>query len=93
MQIYDHVNLTVDNCKLTTAKRYAIKYAGNEGFTCTVKNCSVSNCEYTVELGSDLYPGSKYTVNFENNTLASGIFDYKIANAENAIINGGVAKQ
>lgn len=93
MQIYGHVNLTIDNCKLMTAKRYALKYAGNEGFACTVKNCDVSNCEYTVELGSTMYPGSKYTVNFENNTLASGIFDYKIANAENATINGGVAKQ
>lgn len=93
MQIYGHVNLTVDNCKLTTAKRYALKYAGNEGFTCSVKNCNVSNCEYTVELGSANYPGSKYIVNFENNTLASGIADYKIAHAEDATINGGVAKQ
>ena len=93
MQIYGHVNLTVDNCKLTTAKRYALKYAGNEGFTCSVKNCNVSNCEYTVELGSADYPGSKYIVNFENNTLASGIADYKIAHTEDATINGGVAKQ
>ena len=38
------------------------------------------------------YPGSKYIVNFENNTLAAGVADYKIANAEDATINGGVAK-
>ncbi len=92
MQIYGHVDLAVLNCKLATAKRYAIKYAANEGYTANIKNCEVSNCEYTVELGSADYPGSKYTVNFENNTLAGGIADYKIAHEEGAAINGGVAK-
>lgn len=92
MQIYGHVNLTVDGCTLKTAKRYAIKYVGNENYTATIRNNNVSGCEYTVELGSSVYPGSKYTVNFANNTLASGIADYYIANAENATINGGVAK-
>ena len=92
MQIYGHVNLTVDGCTLRTAKRYAIKYAGNENYTATIRNNNVSGCEYTVELGSSVYPGSKYTVNFANNTLASGIADYYIAHAENATINGGVAK-
>ena len=92
MQIYGHVDLTVDGCTLTTAKRYAIKYVGNESFTATFRNNQVSNCEYTVELGSAVYPGSKYIVNFENNTLAPGIADYKIAHAEDATINGGTAK-
>ena len=91
MQIYGHVNLDVKNCKLATAKRYAIKYVGNEGYVATIKNCNVSNCNYTVELGSDTYPGSKYVVNFEGNTLADGIADYKIANDEGATINGGIA--
>ena len=91
MQIYGHVNLDVQNCRLATAKRYAIKYVGNEGYVATIKNCNVSNCKYTVELGSDLYPGSKYVVNFEGNTLAEGIVDYKIANDEGATINGGIA--
>ena len=91
MQIYGHVNLDVQNCRLATAKRYAIKYVGNEGYVATIKNCNVSNCKYTVELGSGVYPGSKYAVNFEGNTLAEGIADYKIANAEGATVNGGVA--
>ena len=91
MQIYGHVNLDVQNCRLATAKRYAIKYVGNEGYVATIKNCNVSNCKYTVELGSDLYPGSKYVVNFEGNNLAEGIVDYKIANDEGATINGGIA--
>lgn len=91
MQIYGHVNLDVQNCRLATAKRYAIKYVGNEGYVATIKNCNVSNCKYTVELGSDVYPGSKYVVNFEGNTLAEGIADYKIANDEGATVNGGVA--
>ena len=91
MQIYGHVNLDVQNCRLATAKRYAIKYVGNEGYVATIKNCNVSNCKYTVELGSADYPGSKYVVNFEGNTLAEGIVDYKIANDEGATINGGIA--
>ena len=91
MQIYGHVNLDVKNCRLATAKRYAIKYVGNEGYVATIKNCNVSNCNYTVELGSDTYPGSKYVVNFEGNTLADGIADYKIANDEGATVNGGIA--
>ena len=91
MQIYGHVNLDVQNCRLATAKRYAIKYVGNEGYVATIKNCNVSNCKYTVELGSDVYPGSKYVVNFEGNTLAEGIVDYKIANDEGATVNGGIA--
>ena len=91
MQIYGHVNLDVQNCRLATAKRYAIKYVGNEGYVATIKNCNVSNCKYTVELGSGEYPGSKYVVNFDGNTLAEGIADYKIANDEGATINGGVA--
>lgn len=92
MQIYGHVNLTVDNCTLTTAKRYAIKYAANENYTATIRNNTVSNCQYTVELGSAGYPGSKYKVFFENNHLASGIADYKIAHNEDAIISGGTEK-
>ena len=52
----------------------------------------MSNCVYTVELGSADYPGSKYTVNFEGNTLAEGIADYKVAHEEGAVINGGKAK-
>ena len=91
MQIYGHVNLDVKNCKLATAYRYAIKYVGNEGYVATIKNCNVSNCKYTVELGSGTYPGSKYVVNFEGNTLAVGIADYHVANDENATVNGGIA--
>ena len=86
MQIYDHVNLDVDNCTFTTAKRYALKYAANEGFVANIKNCKVSNCQYIVELGSSEYPGNKYTVNFVNNELASGVNNYKIANEEGATI-------
>ena len=92
MQIYGHVDLNVLNCKLSTAKRYALKYVANEGYTANIKNCEVSNCAYTVELGSADYPGSKYTVNFEGNTLAEGIADYKVAHEEGAVINGGKAK-
>ncbi len=92
MQIYGHVDLDVLNCKLSTAKRYALKYVANEGYTANIKNCEVSNCVYTVELGSADYPGSKYTVNFEGNTLAEGIADYKVAHEEGAVINGGKAK-
>ena len=87
MQIYGHVDLLVEDCTFTTAKRYAIKYAANEGFTATFRNNNVSNCNYIVELGSSDYPGSKYTVNFENNTLAEGVADYKIAHEEGAVIN------
>lgn len=92
MQIYGHVNLTVENCTLTTAKRYAIKYVGKENYTATIRNNNVSNCQYTVELGSADYSGSKYKVFFENNHLASGIADYKIAHDEDATISGGTAK-
>ena len=91
MQIYGYVNLDVQNCRLATAKRYALKYVGNEGYVATIKNCNVSNCKYTVELGSAVYPGSKYVVNFEGNTLAEGIADYHVANDENATVNGGIA--
>lgn len=91
MQIYGYVNLDVDKCTFTTAKRYALKYAANEGFIANIKKCKVSNCKYTVELGSDQYPGSKYTVNFENNQLASGVADYKVAHEEGATIKGGTA--
>ena len=91
MQIYGYVNLDVQNCRLATANRYALKYVGNEGYVATIKNCNVSNCKYTVELGSAVYPGSKYVVNFEGNTLAEGIADYHVANDENATVNGGIA--
>ena len=91
MQIYDHVDLDVDGCTFTTAKRYAIKYAAEEGCVANIKNNKVSNCQYIVELGSSEYPGTKYTVNFENNILDSGIADYKVAHEEGATINGGTA--
>lgn len=93
MQIYDHVNLDVTNCTLSTVYRYAIKYAGNEGYTANIKNNNVSNCLYMVELGSSEYPGSKYIVNFKNNILGKGIADYKVANEEGATINGGTKKE
>ena len=86
MQIYGHVNLDVDKCTFSTAKRYALKYAAKEGFVANIKNCRVSNCQYIVELGSSEYPGNNYTVNFENNQLASGVTNYKIANEEDATI-------
>ena len=89
MQIYDNVNLTVENCIFTTKKRYALKYVGKDGNTAILKNNSVSNCEFMVELGSSTYPGSNYTVTFENNTLADGVYEYKVANEESATIHGG----
>lgn len=93
MQIYGHVNLDVIGCTLSTANRYALKYVGNEGYTANIKNNNVSNCQYTVELGSSEYPGSKYTVNFEGNNLGQGIADYKVAHEEGATINGGTEKE
>ena len=93
MQIYGHVNLDVIGCTLSTAKRYALKYVGNEGYTANIKNNNVSNCQYTVELGSSEYSGSNYTVNFEGNTLGQGIADYKVAHEEGATINGGTKKE
>ena len=91
MQIYGHVNLTVENCTFMTKKRYALKYAGKDGNTAILKNNTVSNCEYMVELGSSTYPGSNYTVTFDSNTLAEGIYNYKVANEEGATINGGTS--
>ena len=92
MQVYGHVDLTVDSCVLSTAKRYAVKYAGKEGNTAIFRNNNVSNCKHMVQVGDTAYPGSKYTVNFENNTLAEGIADYKLEHEENAVINGGIAE-
>lgn len=92
MQIYGKVKLDINNCTFTTAKRYSLKYVGGKGSTANIKNNKVSNCKYMVEVGSSDYPGENYFINFENNTLSSGIAEYKIANKkEGAVINGGNA--
>lgn len=93
MQIYGNVNLSVEDCTFTTKKDYSLKYVGNEGNTALFKGNTVSNSEYMVELGSSAYPGSKYTVTFENNILDEGIADYCVANDEDATIIGGTSAE
>lgn len=69
MQIYGHYNIDVEGCTFTTAKRYSLKYVAEDGYTATLKNNIVTNAESFVEIGSNIYPGTKYTINFEGNTL------------------------
>ncbi len=69
MQIYGHYNIDVEGCTFTTAKRYSLKYVGNENCVATLKNNIVKNANYFVEIGSEPYKGTKYTINFEGNTL------------------------
>ena len=69
MQIYGHYNIDVEGCTFTTAKRYSLKYVGNENCVATLKNNIVKNAKYFVEIGSEPYKGTKYTINYEGNTL------------------------
>ena len=69
MQIYGHYNIDVEGCTFTTAKRYSLKYVAKEGCTANLKNNIVKNAEYFVEIGSEPYKGTKYTINYEGNTL------------------------
>lgn len=69
MQIYGHYNIDVEGCTFTTAKRYSLKYVGNENCVATLKNNIVKNANYFVEIGSEPYKGTKYTINYEGNTL------------------------
>ncbi|MDY2942841.1 MAG: hypothetical protein SOT07_03995, partial [Paludibacteraceae bacterium] len=81
MQIYDNVELVVDGCTFLTAKRYSLKYVGKNSKG-VFKNNTISNASTCfVELGSATYPGANYSAQFYNNTLASGIAEYVVADA------------
>ena len=69
MQIYGHYNIDVEGCTFTTAKRYSLKYVAQEGCVANLKNNIVKNANYFVEIGSEPYKGTKYTINYEGNTL------------------------
>lgn len=69
MQIYGHYNIDVEDCTFTTAKRYSLKYVAQEGCVANLKNNIVKNAKYFVEIGSEPYKGTKYTINYEGNTL------------------------
>ena len=87
MQIYGHVNMQVNNCTFNTKKDYTLKYVAENGNEATFSNNTVNNSKNFVQLGSDVYPGSNYTVNISNNTLGNGVNTHKIANPENQTIN------
>ena len=77
MQIYGHYNLNVEGCTFTTPKRYSIKYVGQENCTATLTNNTVKNAAKAfVEIGSDQYKGTGYTINIKNNKFGSGIAAY-----------------
>ena len=82
MQIYGNVNLTVDNCTFTTPKRYSLKYVGGENNNAVLRNNTVSNARYVVELGASTYPGRNYTTAFYNTTLNGDVTYYSVANEE-----------
>lgn len=86
MQIYGHVDLTVENCTFNTYKDYSLKYVGEEGHTATFSNNKVYNTEYFVELGSSAYPGKDCIVRFAGSTLGDGIGNYVVANDEGQTI-------
>ena len=85
MQIYGKVDMEVNNCTFTTAKDYTLKYVAGEGNVAVFEGNTVSNSENFVELGSSAYPGNKYTVKINNNTLNS-VNPYVVANKENQTI-------
>ena len=85
MQIYGKVDMEVNNCTFTTAKDYTLKYVAQEGNVAVFEGNTVSNSENFVELGSSAYPGNKYTVKINNNTLNS-VNPYVVANKENQTI-------
>ena len=86
MQIYGNVDLTVTGCEFNTKKDYSLKYVGNEGCTATLSGNKVYNSENFVELGSSTYPGSKYTVYLNDNTLGENVSNFVIANHEDQIV-------
>lgn len=86
MQIYGNVDMTVTDCEFNTCKDYTLKYVGNEGCTATLSGNKVYNSENFAELGSSVYPGSKYTVFLSGNTLGEGVSNYVIANDEDQIV-------
>lgn len=86
MQIYGNVNLNVTECTVNTKKDYSLKYVGSTNCTATFTKNTVTNTEYFVELGSTAYPGSNYTVIFNNSILGEGISNYVVANEENQTI-------
>lgn len=86
MQIYGNVNLNVTECTVNTKKDYSLKYVGSTNCTATFTKNTVTNTEYFVELGSTMYPGSNYTVIFNNSILGEGISNYVVANEENQTI-------
>ena len=86
MQIYGNVNLNVTECTVNTKKDYSLKYVGSTNCTATFTKNTVTNTEYFVELGSTVYPGSNYTVIFNNSILGEGISNYVVANEENQTI-------
>ena len=77
MQIYGHYNLNVEGCTFTTAKRYSLKYVGRKGCTAKLTNNTVKNAEYFVEVGSEPYQGTEYTINITGNTFGKDIKAYK----------------
>ncbi|MGN0230269.1 MAG: DUF6562 domain-containing protein [Muribaculaceae bacterium] len=91
MQIYGHYNINVEGCTFTTAKRYSLKYVGNENCVATLKNNIVKNAASFVEISSDTYPGTNYTINFEGNTLyGANLYKEGYTNAittENVTVN------
>ena len=90
MQIYGNVNLTVDNCTFTTPKRYSLKFVGGENNNAVLRNNTVSNAQFVVELGSSKYPGRNYTTEFYDNTLNGDVTYYSVANEEGqtVFVNG-----
>ena len=86
MQIYGNVDMTVTDCTFNTAKDYSLKYVANEGNVATFTNNKVYNTENFIELGSSVYPGSKYTIKVNTTTLGEGVNHYVIANPENQIV-------
>ena len=91
MQIYGHYNITVEGCTFTTAKRYSLKYVGQDGYKATLKNNIVKNAANFVEIGSEPYKGTKYTIDFIDNTLyGANLYREGYTNAittENVTIN------
>jgi hypothetical protein len=77
MQIYGHYNLNVEGCTFTTAKRYSLKYVGQKGCTANLTNNTVKNAKYFVEVGSEPYKGTEYTINITGNTFGKDIKAYK----------------
>ena len=91
MQIYGKVDMEVNNCTFTTYKDYTLKYVAGEGNVAVFNGNKVENSKYFVQLGSSDYPGNKYTVKINKNTLNS-VKPYYVANKENqtVIVDGNI---